>query len=266
MSVLPDFRYHRPSSLDEALKLVSIDQLPYAGGTELLLTMRAGLIRPDALVDLKRLSELRRITEAEDGVIVGGSVTHQAVIDSPLVRKSLPILTEVLGTVGNPRVRAAGTLGGNLCFAEPKSDVTTLLDALEAEVELRSATGTRTVPMENLIVGPYTTLREPNELLTSIRIPKRDGRPAVYRKYQTMERPTTCIAAAITLRGACRLVIGAVGGKPAAFEAPSPAELDLDRVLAKLEVLPDLTGSETYKRHLCAHYARDALENLADVS
>lgn len=266
MSVLPDFAHHRPRSIEEALEQVSFDNPPYAGGTELLLAMRSGLYRPDALVDLKRIDGLHLIQERGESIQIGGSATHQQTIDSPVVQSSLPLAVEVLQKVGNPRVRAAGTLGGNLCFAEPKSDVATLLDALEASVELRSSRGSRIVPVKDLIVGPYSTLKGEDEILTWISIPKRGDRPAVYSKYQTMERPTIGVAAAITSGQTCRVVVGAVGGKPEAFEAGGPSEVDVEAIAANIEVIPDMTGSDSYKRHIVRVYVSRVLKQLESAA
>lgn len=263
MSVLPDFVHVRPTSLDEALEAIDLDSTPYSGGTELLLAMRAGLLRPQALVDLKRIAELRSIGRVDGYLHIGGATTHQEVIDEPLMQEILPGLHKVLQNVGNPRVRSTGTLGGNLCFAEPKSDVATLLSALEASVELRSTERSRTVAVTEFVLGPYFTARQDDELLTAIRIPERDGRPVVYSKFQTMERPTLGVAAAITSEGRCRLVIGAVGGKPKTFEEDSADDLDVAVIADEVEVFPDLTGSDRYKRHIARLYMAEVLEELA---
>lgn len=262
MSVLPDFRHHRPTTVDEALNLLDYDSVPYAGGTELLLAMRSGLIRPDALVDLKRIDVLSAIDLDGGAVHIGGAVTHQAAAKDERLREALPVLAEVLDHVGNPRVRAAGTLGGNLCFAEPKSDVATIMVALEATVVLQSRDRTRIVPISEFIVGPYTTIREPDELLTQIGVPLRDGRGAAYVKYQTMERPTVGVAAAITSSERLRIVIGAVGGKPASFEFATVDEVSSDGLAEQVEVIPDMTGSEEYKRHMIDLYVRRACTAL----
>jgi carbon-monoxide dehydrogenase medium subunit len=265
MTALPDFAHHRPTRLEDALELVSMfDRPPYVGGTELLLAMRAGLFRPEALVDLKRIPELRQISAFDGGVSIGGAVTHQMVVDSPVVGETVPMLPGVIAAVGNPRVRASGTLGGNLCFAEPKSDVATMLVALEATVRLASSSGGREMPVADFVVGPYSTSREEGELLTEIVVPGRAGRPAVYVKYQTMERPTIGVAAAITQSGACRVVVGAVGGMPEVFEADRIDELDPHRIASQLEVIPDLTGSARYKRHIAAVHVRRALDELEE--
>lgn len=266
MSVLPDFQHHRPGTIEEALSLLTFDQVPYSGGTELLLAMRSGMLRPDALIDLKRIGPLAELGFDGDGVHIGGSATHQAVADDERVRAELPILATVLDHVGNPRVRAQGTLGGNLCFAEPKSDVATVLLSLEAAVRLRSLQGERTMPVSDFILGPYTTAREPDELLTGITVPPREDRPATYAKYQTMERPTVGVAAAITSADRVRLVIGAAGPDPAVFEFGDLDEVEPAEVARQVEVIPDMTGNEAYKQHIVALYVGKVCENLRGLT
>ena len=191
--------------------------------------------------------------------MIGGAVTHQQVIDHP-DGEWTPELVRVLGRVGKPRVRASGTLAGNLCFAEPKSDVATMLIALGADVELATSTGTRTMTVDEFILGPYTSAREDNEILTRIAVPI--GIPVAYEKYQTMERPTVGVAAALH-DAVVRVVVGAVGGRPETFEAtgdgPDPAE-----VAAAIEVIPDLTGSERYKRHVTEIQVRRVMTALRE--
>jgi carbon-monoxide dehydrogenase medium subunit len=262
LSVLPDFDHYRPTTLQEALEIVSFRKQPYAGGTELLLAMRAGILHPHGLVDLKRIPDLRAIEVHGNWIEIGGAVTHQEAIDDPRVRTAAPALVDMLGGVGNPRVRSAGTLGGNLCFAEPKSDVGTLLNALEATVELRSKHGVRSVAVSDFTIGPYETVRRDDELMTTIRVPERLGRSAVYAKYQTMERPTLGVAAAITSEKTCRLVIGAVGGTPQAFEGAKLTDLSPGDISRSVEVIPDMTGSERYKRHIVAVYIEKVLRDL----
>lgn len=249
MSTLPPFELIRPAGLDEALEGLDWDRIPYAGGTELFLAMRAGLLRPTAIVDLKRLPELAAVEEREGALVIGGSASHRAVSRSATTTSRLPALADALERVGNPRVRSAGTLGGNLCFAEPKSDVATLLLALGADLELRSAEGARTLALSEFLIGPYTSAREPNELLVSISVPLVPNRRVAYLKYQTMERPTVGVAAIEEPDGSRRVVVGAVGGRPETFEIDSDAR-DPDEIASRVEVIPDMTGDKPYKRHL----------------
>mgnify|MGYP001828347487 CR=1 FL=1 len=261
MSVLPAFEHLRAGSLDEVLGAMSFDDVPYAGGTELLLAMRMGLFRPRMLIDLKRIPELLRIETEDDTLVIGGSTTHLDAARHPAVREHAPMLASTLERVGNIRVRAQGTLGGNLCFAEPKSDVAAALIALDAEIELRTASASRLVPATDFILGPYYTVREPEELLTVIRIPLRPNRRGVYLKYQTMERPTVGVAA-IRDGALRRAVVAAVGERPQWFDFDDDRPIDPDTVADGIEPEADLTGSVGYKRHVTRVFVERAAAEL----
>lgn len=265
--MLPPFRLARPETLDQALDAIGEDQVPYCGGTELLLAMRAGLHRPDVLVDIKRLPELAGIRLEGDDLVIGALERHTDAGDHPLVRQHLPMLSAVERAVGNNRVRNQGSIGGNLCFAEPKSDVGTALIALEAVATLVSPAGRREVPMAEFIAGPYYAAKEPDELLVDVRIPVAGPEVrAVYLKHQTMERPTLGVAVTHAPdTGDCRVVVGAVGEVPAVWTFSSPAEVDAAAIAREVDPTPDLTGSERYKRHITDVYVRRALDALATV-
>lgn len=260
MGVLPPFRLLRPRSVAEALGWLNYDRMAYAGGTELLLAMREGLLRPTHLVDLKAIEGLGAVEESADRVSIGALVTHTQAADHPIVRGRLPGLAGVLHRVGNPRVRATGTLVGNLCFAEPRSDVAAALIALGGEVEIASREGCRRMTVGEFVIGPYTTVLAPGELVTGIHIPIRPDVRFVYLKHQTAERPALGVALAVNSH--VSLVVGAVGLIPQAFEVGSLSDLDITEVTAQVEVIPDLTGSEEYKRHLVGVYLRRAIGRL----
>jgi carbon-monoxide dehydrogenase medium subunit len=263
--MLPPFRLARPETLDEALEAISEDQVPYCGGTELLLAMGAGLHRPDVLVDVKRLPELGGIRLDGDHLVIGATERHADVADHPLVRRHFPMLSAVERAVGNARVRSQGSVGGNLCFAEPKSDVGTALIALQAVATLVSPAGRREVPVEEFILGPYYAAKEPDELLVDVRIPV--GGPevrAAYVKFQTMERPTLGVAIThMPETGDCRVVVGAVGEVPAVWTFPAFDAIDADTIAREVDPTPDLGGSDRYKRHITGVYVRRAQGALA---
>lgn len=263
--MLPPFRLVRPETLDEALDALGEDEVPYCGGTELLLAMRAGLHRPEALVDVKRIPELAGIVVDDGHLVLGAAERHMDVAANPLVLRHTPMFARLEHAVGNARVRAQGSLGGNLCFAEPKSDVGTALIALRATVTLASAESRREITVEDLIAGPYFADKESNELLVDIRVPlPGDDVTATYLKYQTMERPT--VGVALTHDRAAqesRLVIGAVGEVPMAWTFGSLDEIDADAIADEIDPTPDLTGSERYKRHITGVYVRLAVEALS---
>ena len=224
--------------------------------------MRAGLLRPLSLVDLKAIPELNVIARNGNGVYLGGAVTYRAALKSQAIAESLPVLQSVVQQIGNPRVRSAGTFGGNLCFAEPKSDVTTMLMALGANVTLRSAAASRVVSVDALIVGPYETVRTDDELLVSIDVPAVVGRSIAYKRFQTMERPTALAAAVVEPDGTLRVAVGALGGRPTVIEVADRAAFDVEAATAALDIIPDMTGSVRYKRHIARSVLEAALTDL----
>ncbi len=259
---LPRFELDRPVSLEEALQRRAEGATAYSGGTELLLAMRIGLLRPDVLTDLKRLPELRGITQEGDTIRVGAACTHDEVSRDPSVREHLPILARVSAKVGNPRVRAQGTIGGNIVFAEPKSDIVPLLIALDGVLSLRSPSGARDVTPAEFIVGPYWTDIADDELLVAISVPLVTGRRAAYEKFQTLGRPSIGVAVRTDLDGATRVVIGSVCELPHVVDLAALSEVDADAIAAEVDVTPDLTGDITYKRHVTAVIIRRAIAAL----
>jgi carbon-monoxide dehydrogenase medium subunit len=262
--VLPPFVLHRPTTTAQALALVDEDCVPYSGGTELLLAMRMGLIRPAALVDLKRIPELQDVRTAGDRLVIGAGVCHDRLATDPLIGEHAGLLAAAEREVGNARVRAQGSIGGNLCFGEPRSDVATVLIALQADLLLASATGERAVPAEEFVLGPYWTAREPGELLTAVSVPLPCAQ-GVYVKFQTVERPTVAVAAVRRPAGDVRIVVGAVGDVPVWADYPGPEDVDTAELVARTSPTSDLIGSERYKRHVTDVYVRRAVDRLAGM-
>lgn len=263
MSLLPVFEHARPTTVEEALELLDDGSLPYHGGTELLAVMRIGLLRPNRLVDLKRIEELAEIGFDESTLSIGGGATHRQVGADPLVGQHAPLVRDVVRVVGNVRVRASGTVAGNLCFAEPKSDLATALLALYASVTLRSAAGERQSPLDEFLVGAYATDLQPGELLTRVSVPVGQVSHATYRKFQTAERPT--VGVAIVRRDSapvCRVVVGAVGERPEIFDHTTVRSVDPRAIADAVDVIPDLAGGEDYKRHVTAVTVARALDDL----
>lgn len=257
---LPPFTLHRPSSVADAVALLDDDCVPYSGGTELLLAMRMGLMRPAGLVDLKRIAELSSIRVEGSALVIGGGASHDTIARDPLVAEHAALLATAERLVGNARVRAQGSIGGNICFAEPRSDVATVLVALDASLTVRGPSGERTVPAAEFFLGPYWTVREANELLTAVSIPA-PAPTGVYLKFQTVERPTVAVAA-VRREDMVRIVVGAVGELPMASDHPTLTDVDPAALAAGVDPIPDLTGSERYKRHVTEVYVRRAVTAL----
>jgi carbon-monoxide dehydrogenase medium subunit len=262
--MLPPFTIERPARLPDALDSLGEESVPYWGGTELLLAMKMGLLRPRTLIDLKGLAELAGVNREGDLIIVGAGVTHDDLARSPLVRELVPMLADMEGRVGNARVRSQGSIGGNLCFAEPRSDVATVLRALDASVRLASPRGERVLPVSEFVLGAYWTARAEDEIAVDIRVPLPAPR-GVYLKFQITERPTVAVAAVDRGAAGVRVVVGAVGEVFHSVDAASAADLDADEIAAAIEPVPDTTGSARYKRHVTSVHVRRALDALEGV-
>lgn len=267
MQILSDFQLHRPATVDEAIELraeLGDGAALYAGGTELLLAMKMGVLDYEHLIDVKRIGGLRGI-ELRDGALrIGAATTHREIETSPLVAEHLPALASLERHVANVRVRAAGTLAGNLAFGEPHADPAALLVALDATVELAGSTGRRSLPVEQFAVGAYETELGEDELIEAVVVPLpgRETR-AAYLKFQVLERPTVGVAAVAHNGDAPTIVVGAVDEHPIRVEANGDVGDYVDAARAAVDPVDDLSGSAEYKRHLTGVLVKRALEAIA---
>jgi aerobic carbon-monoxide dehydrogenase medium subunit len=278
--VLPAFDLHRPETLAEAGALLARrpEAALYAGGTELLLLMKAGLVRPADVIDVKRIPDLGELAETGGTLAIGATVTHRALERSEMVQARWSLVAGVATHVANVRVRNVGTVGGNLAFADPHSDLATLLLLFDATVRLATASGARELPLDEFVRGPYETARQPDEILVGVRLhawPQRSV--GVYVKFGLHERPTLGLALAVTVDGGeqvvgARLAVGCVSARP--HRVPEAERALVGHGLATLgrmrddfgvlaadavDPVSDLHGGGDYKRELTRVFARRAL-------
>lgn len=258
------------------------DAALYAGGTELLLAMKLGVARWPHLIDLKPIAALRSVTIVGDHLRIGATVTHWDLERDALVARAIPAFARLEANVANVRVRAAGTLAGNLAFGEPHADPPTLLVALGARCVLEGGSGSRTIPVSELLTGMYQTAIGPDEVIVAIEIPvPASDVHAAYVKFQILERPSVGVAAVATIRegrfaGAPSIVVGAVDEVPRAVPAdalagadardPRTADALADAARGAVDPSDDLAGSADYKRHLVGVFARRALGELVQAA
>lgn len=279
--MLDDFRIHEPTSVLEASRLLAEhgdEAAVYAGGTELLVIMKERLVHYPHLVNIKTIPGLNEIAASGDALTIGALATHKSIEHSPIVHEYAPLLAELEAQVANLRVRSAGTLGGNLCFAEPHSDPATLLIAWNAFITLVSATGARALPLERFFTGLLETARRPDEIATEVRIPLPVPAGSAYERFKIHERPTATVAVALELNGAvvanARIVVGSVGERPqrmTAAESILIGERPASAIRAEaarlvhdaVEPTEDKFESSAYKRHLARVLAARALATAA---
>ncbi len=259
MTVLPELGLVRSDELDGVLAAVDYDHAPYAGGTELVPAMGLGLRRPVAIVDLKRVEALKRIeVDADAGTVtIGAAVTHRRLSDHPAVREHLPTLAAAASRVGNARVRSTGTVGGNLCFAEPRSDLGCVLVALGATAEVRSADSARTLSIDELIVGAFETSLADDEILTTVTVPFEPSGMS-YWKLQSYERPTLGVALVVT-EAQWEVTVGAATERPTRAMLAAGDTAGLAAFVDGLELSDDMTGPPAYKRSVLRAYLDGAL-------
>ena len=170
----------RPRSVEEALGLYAANPgaVPLAGGTDFMVAWNAGEANGRTMLDLSRLSPCKSITETKAGVRIGSLVTHRELSIHPLVRKRLPLLAAACATIGGGQIQARGTLGGNIANASPAGDTFPPLAVYEAQVRLRSAGESRTLPFLDVFTGVKKTALAQDELIDSIEIdfPRRPTR------------------------------------------------------------------------------------------
>jgi carbon-monoxide dehydrogenase medium subunit len=268
---LSPFQLHRPGTVEEAVGLLQElgpDALPYCGGTELLLVAKLGLTDFQHLVDLKGIAELRGV-EANHGLRIGAATTHREIERSEAVRSRWPSLASMEHRVGNVRVRNVGTIGGNLCFADPHSDPATYLIAAGGRLTVRGQGEPRELQVEEFTRGPYETALQPAELLVAVHVPEpAAGAVLVHRKLSFHERPAITIAVSLTARNGqvaeARVAAGSIGVAAQRLteteqslvglqtEAPSERALAGSVAIAAREAqaVEDANGSVEYKRQL----------------
>lgn len=278
MMPLRRFAIHQPRTIAEASQMLAEfgdKGRLYAGGTELLLAMKHDLLRYEHLVDVKTIPDLNKVEMENGALMIGSTATHRAIERSSMVKQNLPVLAEMETQVANVRVRASGTLGGNLCFAEPHSDPATLLSALGAKAHVQGKSGNRTVGVDKLIAGAYETSLSSDELLAAIEIPLlTKSQRAAYLKFQLKERPTLGLALVLDVDGdtinKATAVVGSVSAVPTrsdkANQLLTGSKAQVEKQLADAaealaqaaDPVNDLEGGADYKRHLIGVFLRRA--------
>lgn len=279
------FQLHRPSTLDGASALLAEhagDIKILAGGSEIILLLKMGLLRAGHLVDIKGVGEMDflEFDGASGSLRIGALVTHRKLDQSDLVRQHFPLLADMERQVANVRVRNVGTIGGNLCFAEPHADPGTLLLAYGAKLKARSHRGERVFDIADFFLDYYDTALQPAEILTEIVVPQMKGDVSgVYLRFCPGERPVVAVALLMAWKdGSCRdarLAVGCVGPRPfraaeieaelrgkAADEVRSQAGTLGERTALLCDPPQDIWGSTAYKRQLVKTLVRRGLEKL----
>jgi carbon-monoxide dehydrogenase medium subunit len=253
----------------------------YAGGAELLLLLRNGLLDVEILVDLKKIERLHSVT-LENGLLrIGACVTHRELESNPLVREHAPAFAYAESQVANIRVRNQGSLGGNLAFNDPHSDPGTVLLVHNASVTIGHAKGERRLALDDFFVDMYATALEAGELLLEVEIPSLPaGMTSTYLRLHRYQRPTLGVAVAVRIDNdkiaEARLAVGCIGPKSQRLveleeKLGGVTLTDAGRIIAEekkylrdvLRPVDDLLGSAAYKLYMTGVMLSDALEQAS---
>ena len=168
-----DFEYRKAGSIMEAVQLLADNPGAklLAGGHSLIPLMRFRLARPEVVIDIGGIANLRGISVSGDTINIGALTTHAEIANSADVQRTNGLLAEAAGGIGDPAVRNRGTIGGNLAHADPASDWATVLTALGATVSAQGPGGSRTIAVADLIEDAFTTVLDENELITTVSVP-----------------------------------------------------------------------------------------------
>jgi carbon-monoxide dehydrogenase medium subunit len=266
--LLREVEYVRPSSIDEAIRLLTSHEgaRALAGGQTLVNVMKARAASPDVVVDLNRLEELKRIAVSGDTLELGAMTTYSQLMASSEVEVSRPVLAEVCALIADVQVRNRGTIGGNVCSNDPTNHLPPLMVALGAEMVILGPGGERTVPAADFFLGVYMTAAGPGDLLTSIRVPA--GRRAAFEAVTLGADGTCIVSAAASLDDGVRVALGCVDAVPVLLTPASDDEAAVREAVQAAGLQPpgDVHASSDYRRRLAEVVAVRAVQKASGRS
>lgn len=240
-----------PHTLDDALRLKSDhpDALPIQGGTDVMVALNFDRDRPETVLNLNEVTELRGWSRDDGRLRLGAALTY-AEIEHDELRDVLPALAEASRTVGSPQIRNRGTVGGNLGTASPAGDALPPLAIEDAEVECASTRGVRTVPLLEFVTGVKRNALEPDELITAVLL-RPSGAPQTFLKVGPRNAMViSVVSLAVSGGEELRACFGSASPRPVLVRAPrEEAGFFAQRVVEAASPIDDVRGTERYRRH-----------------
>jgi CO/xanthine dehydrogenase FAD-binding subunit len=256
-----------PTTLAEALELKAErpDALPIQGGTDVMVELNFDRARPDALLNLNEVAELRGWTRENGLLRLGAGLTYTEAMRGRLA-ELLPALAEASRTVGGPQIRNRGTIGGNLGTASPAGDALPPLLVSGSEVEVASVRGTRRVQLAEFLVGPKRNDLEPDELIIAVLVRPAGGRQTFMKVGPRNAMVISVVSLALGVdeeRGELRAAYGSAGPVPLLVSAPlDERDTFAERVAAAARPIDDVRGTAAYRRHALHVLAARALDRV----
>ena len=261
-----EFNYHRPSSIDEAKKILGDNDEAklLAGGMTLLPTMKMRLASPSDLVDISAIEGLAEIKDDGDAIEIGAMVCHADVAASDVVRAAIPALADLADSIGDAQVRNRGTIGGSVANSDPAADYPAAVLGLDAIVK----TDRREINADAYFRGLFETALEPGEIVVAVRFPKPER--AAYSKFPN-PASRYAVVGVMVAESSDGIRVAVTGAAGCAFRATAMEDaLDKDFSAGALEGISvdaadmnsDLHASAAYRAHLVGVMARRAVQAL----
>jgi CO/xanthine dehydrogenase FAD-binding subunit len=254
-----------PSSLDTALRLKAEhpDAVPIQGGTDIMVALNFDHVRPETILNLNELAELRGWSQTNGTLRLGAGLTYAEALQEPLAQ-ALPALAEASRTVGSPQIRSRGTIGGNLGTSSPAGDALPPLLVEGAEVEVASTRGARRIPLRDFLVGPKKNALADDELIVAVEVSP-SGQPQTFMKVGPRNAMVIAVCSLAVVadreRGELRGSFGSAGPVPGLVTCPlEAADSFSERVVSAASPIDDVRGTAAYRRHALGVLARRALE------
>lgn len=254
-----------PRSLDEALGLKAErpDAVPIEGGTDVMVELNFDRARPNTILNLNEVAELKGWSRENDTLRLGAALTYTEAMEAPL-RDELPALAEASRTVGSPQIRNRGTLGGNLGTASPAGDALPPLLVEGAEVELVSRRGVRRMPLSDFVVGPKRNALEPDELILAV-VLQPSGARQTFMKVGPRNAMVIAVCSLALVadreRGELRASFGSAGPVPGLVVAPIDERDGFPQQVAEAaSPIDDVRGTAAYRRHALRILTKRALD------
>lgn len=283
------FQYHAPNSLPEVLKILETKNRTVkvlAGGTDLILLMKQGLVYPSIVIDVKQVPELNRLEwSAQAGLRLGAAVPLSRLLAFNGLPKEFGILLQACSLIGSTQIKNRGTIGGNICNAAPSADSAPPLLCLGARAVMASSRGTRTVALDNFFLAPGKTALADDELLVEIDIPTPPAHSAgCYLRHTTREEMDIAVAGVASFLTSApgkgqlqsvRIALGAVAStpfRPLEAEAvlvgktvtPALVEQAAEQAAGEAGPISDVRGSAEYRQELVRVLVRRTLRKACE--
>jgi len=279
----PVFKYHDPSTLEEALVLLASlgdDAKVLAGGQSLMPLLNFRLARPAHLIDINGIAELRGVSPQADGLRLGAMVRQRELERSGLIAEACAPLSQAMPLIGHPQIRNRGTLGGSLAHADPAAELPAVMLAADARIVLQSTSGQRVIAADEFFLGELTTALRADELIVGVevpRLPERTGTSVQEIAVRLGDFALAGVVCCVTLgsRGVverARIVCFGIAARPmrmreaeALIVGQTPEEARLGEagrlVSANVQPVEDMHASAAYRKRVCGVLAERALRS-----